>query len=502
MWVRFGDALACAASRIERPITLLAGWSQTLLAAGALAYFVVTVYQQGTSTWKEPMTEFSQVFETELKYPDIFMCMPAAYVATYVKKDTDVSPSTEREYYVGAGFDYASFMGAVSCGANYTSSFIKVNIEDSSLSPGDGCVTENVKPPIGPLPSSYMQLGCLRQTDYPRESGYECTDNLGEWIWDEGARKQTWVWANTTKTAISSPEMTPEMARLARLQPNISREGTEYVPLCFKNTMKPGASQLYDEHKKYFLMQQHLIAAQADPNGPYFVSYLAEQGTAPFHCTDDADESTCTINSTVVHFSGFPTLSIAFLSVEYVRPRPCIASGCIPASSRVKEPCVPRASIMPHARHNPDRAHATSDAPSHASKHQSLLLLRSRICERTQTSPGSPTSRSATSAPSIVTICGRSSFSTQMSPAGSSTTKNRSLALCSTISWSATSPSGMTHPTSLCLPQKKYELVHTSVDHCLLHPRACLPTAKMHMRYRPTGLRFWLQVQDIGRGLW
>ena len=84
--------------------------------------------------------------------------------------------------------------------------------------------------------------------------------------------------------------------------------------------MKPGSKQYYDEKRKYFLaMQQE--TDEVDKLGAYWVAYLAEAGTAPYHCNSmekDGNER-CTINATAIFFPGMPSTSIAMLSIEYVK---------------------------------------------------------------------------------------------------------------------------------------------------------------------------------------
>eukprot|EP01046_Picozoa_sp_COSAG06_P090427 COSAG06_NODE_36754_length_443_cov_0.837209_1_plen_140_part_10 len=56
-----------------------------------------------------------------------------------------------------------------------------------------------------------------------------------------------------------------------------------YEPMCLRYGMKPGSKQYYDEKRKYFLaMQQE--TDEVDKLGAYWVAYLAEAGTAPYHC--------------------------------------------------------------------------------------------------------------------------------------------------------------------------------------------------------------------------
>jgi hypothetical protein len=93
-----------------------------------------------------------------------------------------------------------------------------------------------------------------------------------------------------------------------------------YEPMCLMYGMKPGSKQYYDEKRKYFLaMQQE--TDELDKSGLYWVAYLTEAGTAPYHCNSmekDGNER-CTINATTIFFPGMPSTSIAMLSIEYVK---------------------------------------------------------------------------------------------------------------------------------------------------------------------------------------
>ena len=93
-----------------------------------------------------------------------------------------------------------------------------------------------------------------------------------------------------------------------------------YEPMCLMYGMKPGSKQYYDEKRKYFLaMQQE--TDEPDKSGAYWVAYLTEAGTAPYHCNSmekDGNER-CTINATTIFFPGMPSTSIAMLSIEYVK---------------------------------------------------------------------------------------------------------------------------------------------------------------------------------------
>lgn len=93
-----------------------------------------------------------------------------------------------------------------------------------------------------------------------------------------------------------------------------------YEPLCLKYEMKPGSKQYYDEKRKYFLAMQQEVD-EVDKSGPYWIMYLAEAGTAPYHCNNmekDGNEL-CKINATAIFFPGMPSVSIAMLSVEYIK---------------------------------------------------------------------------------------------------------------------------------------------------------------------------------------
>ena len=93
-----------------------------------------------------------------------------------------------------------------------------------------------------------------------------------------------------------------------------------YQPLCLKYEMKPGAKQYYDEKREYLMVLQQDID-QVDPMGPFFIMYLTEAGTPPYHCNNKEKDGNdhCAINATTIYYPGFPSLSIAQLSIEYVK---------------------------------------------------------------------------------------------------------------------------------------------------------------------------------------
>jgi hypothetical protein len=93
-----------------------------------------------------------------------------------------------------------------------------------------------------------------------------------------------------------------------------------YEPVCMKYEMKPGSKQYYDEQRRYFMVTHHGVD-EMDPRSPFIVMYLAEAGTSPYHCnnTERDGNNRCAINATAVFFPGFPSISIALLSIEYVR---------------------------------------------------------------------------------------------------------------------------------------------------------------------------------------
>ena len=333
-----------------------------------------------------------------LDYPDVYMCLPAPFVATY-------SSGTNR-LYMGAGFgdkDWDEFAAEETCDlAEHRGSFIKVDplamkpfasdttrasyvaADDPGSCPAKKPKKNQNSATVPEDSGSRMRIGCTASlTDAECDSAFfgeidsqsgstdtdgcsgvdcghplladtcsdtaapgtgytclcqseadacggdsDCSDLLDAVPMDEVACA-----ANVPCQALAqcresqsgrrraqvatgrSMAFDADATKLAQLMPSET-----YEPLCLKYEMKAGSKQYYDERRKYFLAMQQGIDT-VDPAGPYYIMYLTEAGTRPYHCNNkekDGNER-CSINATTVYFPGFPSVSIAMLSVEYVK---------------------------------------------------------------------------------------------------------------------------------------------------------------------------------------
>ena len=258
-------------------------------------------------TWSEPITEIKQEFQMSLDYPDIYMCLPDVFVEAYSGE------GGANAYYSWAGFSaasYEAFANDEACDlTEHRGSFIKVDPLSMRPFGGDTSRASYVAADDpGSCPVMKPTHGG-RSADAPADTGA----NMAIGCPSHADRDECGNWAASISQDADSTKL---MSLIPRQEPSAGA----YEPLCIKYGMKPGSKQYYDERRKYFLaMQQETDVV--DVNGPYWVTYLAEAGTAPYHCnsTEKDGNERCAINATAIYFPGMPSISIAMLSIEYVK---------------------------------------------------------------------------------------------------------------------------------------------------------------------------------------
>ena len=335
-------------------------------------------------TWSEPITEIKQEFQMSIDYPDIYMCLPSAYVKTYSNEDSTNS------YHVWAGMSTTSYNELQSdeaCDLNeHRGSFIKMDplsmkpfgsdtsresyvaADDPGSCPVKKPKTNEISASAPEDTASHMKIGCPYGDDddcddFPMDSDDDATKLVSLMPSaavdsDPGSNDPDDDDAGGDEPSCSERgENDCEVDELCTWHPDpacLDREcddednedacngadgcawdGTQcdgerrrmqasaagvYEPLCLKYEMKPGSKQYYDERRAYFLAVQQEVD-EVDKSGPYWIMYLAEAGTAPYHCNNmekDGNER-CTINATAIFFPGMPSISIAMLSIEYIK---------------------------------------------------------------------------------------------------------------------------------------------------------------------------------------
>ena len=176
-----GDAknLACA------PVSGPKAWHflYLLILNLSLAYFFYNVIH-AIPSWGEPVTIITEEVALAIDYPDMYLCLPSVFVASYLNDG-----ASSKAWSVAAGTSQPSFAAAVTaCGANSGANFVKMDVtnEGATLDPATGASGPNPNPNpklnptltltliLPPPPSLRLQPGRPDQVDHRCERQVQC----------------------------------------------------------------------------------------------------------------------------------------------------------------------------------------------------------------------------------------------------------------------------------------------------------------------------------------
>jgi len=286
-----------------------------LCVCGTIAWFIALI-SGSVSAWQEPVTEVTQELATELKYPDIYLCLPAQYAPSYNSDNPDAN-----YLFVTAGTraDKDRPAAETLCGSkNKNANFLKMDptihkpLADVATA-DNACVYDD---PVGAgiitadtgnkKIANNMILGCVPADCDPPFDPSSCenckmTDGTG------GAKR-------VDDSVLSRDDAIIVRNYVATLESLNLGDDDEYAPTCVAYIANDNAKARGNELLPTGVYIRATVNA-IDDNNPYMVAYIVESGVAPYKCDVDG----CQITATAVYYPGLAQLAVAQLSVEQTK---------------------------------------------------------------------------------------------------------------------------------------------------------------------------------------